>query len=212
MSYPRFHPILSRYSMVELAEIGLILQTISVMSAATAAVIGVRSYINSNKRAEDAKKKEQETRDRELETRQSQLFMQIYMRYLEPDLFSDNLIKLFKRGWKNAEDYDQKYDGNPDGANLDIVMAFWEGVAVLINRGMIDIGLVYELMPTNVTALWGRYGSLIKEKRSSGAPPKLYSLVEDLSIKLAEYARFRGDLVVTDYSARVLKPSENSMV
>jgi hypothetical protein len=57
--------------MVELAEIGLILQTISVMSAAKAAVIGVRSYINSNKRAEEAKKKEQETRDRELETRKA---------------------------------------------------------------------------------------------------------------------------------------------
>jgi hypothetical protein len=50
--------------MVDLAEIGVILQTISVMSAATAAVIGVRSYINANKRAEEAKHKEQETRDR----------------------------------------------------------------------------------------------------------------------------------------------------
>ncbi len=138
--------------------------------------------------------------------------MEIYMRYLEPDLFSDNLIKLFKRGWKNAEDYDKKYDGNPDGANLDMVMAFWEGVAVLINRGMIDISLVYELMPTNVTALWGRYEPLIKEKRASGAPPKLYSLVEDLSNKLAEYARLRGDEVVTNYSARALRPSKDSTV
>jgi hypothetical protein len=198
--------------MVDVQTIGLALQTVSVMSVATAAVVGVRSYINSNKRAEEAKKKEQETRDRELETRQSQLFMQIYMRYLEPDLFSDNLIKLFKRSWKNAEDYDKKYDGNPDGANLDMVMAFWEGVAVLINRGMMDIGLVYELMPTNVTALWGRYGPLIREKRVSGAPPRLYSLVEDLSGKLAEYARLRGDQVVTDYSARSLRPSGDSMV
>jgi len=56
--------------MVELAEIGLILQTISVMSAATAAVIGVRSYINSNKRAEEAKRKEQETRNLELKAQQ----------------------------------------------------------------------------------------------------------------------------------------------
>jgi len=48
--------------MVELAEIGLILQTIGVLSAATAAVIGVRSYINSNKRTEEARGRELETR------------------------------------------------------------------------------------------------------------------------------------------------------
>jgi hypothetical protein len=77
---------------------------------------------------------------------------------------------------------------------------------------MMDIGLVYELMPTNVTALWGRYGGLIREKRVSGAPPRLYSLVEDLSGKLGEYARLRGDQVVTDYSARSLRPSGDSMV
>jgi hypothetical protein len=71
--------------MVELAEIGLILQTISVMSAATAAVIGVRSYINSNKRADEARKKEQETQElalkaqqHNLETRQAQLFMNLF--------------------------------------------------------------------------------------------------------------------------------------
>jgi hypothetical protein len=136
--------------------------------------------------------------------------MQIYMRYLEPDLFSDNLVKLFRRSWKDAADYAKKYDDNPDGANLGIVMAFWEGVAVLINRGMIDISLVYELMPTNVTATWGRYGGLINEWRVSGSPPRLYCLVEELSDKLAEYARVRGDQVVTDYSSPSLRPSPDS--
>jgi hypothetical protein len=82
-------------------------------------------------------------------------------------------------------------------------MAFWEGVAVLINRGMIDIARA---------ALWGRYGPLIKEWRVSGAPPHLYSLVEDLSNKLAEYARKRGDPVVSEYSKRNLRPSEDSTV
>jgi hypothetical protein len=47
--------------MVDLQTIGLVLQTVSVMSAATAAVIGVRSHINSNKRTEESKKKEQES-------------------------------------------------------------------------------------------------------------------------------------------------------
>jgi hypothetical protein len=44
--------------MVDLAEIGIILQTIGVLSAATAAVIGVRGYLESNKRAEEARRRE----------------------------------------------------------------------------------------------------------------------------------------------------------
>jgi hypothetical protein len=188
------------------------IQTISVAVAATSVVAFVINSIITSRKTEKTQELALKSQQQTLETRQTQLFMQIYMRYLEPDLFSDNLFKLFKRSWKNFEDYEKKYEGNPDGANLDMVMTFWEGVAVLINRGIIDISLVYEIVPTNVTALWGRFGSLIKEMRTRGYPPKLYSLVEDLSSKLVEYARLKGDSVVTDYSAPLLKPSEDSTV
>jgi hypothetical protein len=178
--------------------------------AATSVVAFVINSIITSRKTEKTQELALKSQQQTLETRQTQLFMQIYMRYLEPDLFSDNLFKLFKRSWKDAEDYAKKYDGNPDGANLDMVMTFWEGVSVLINRGIIDISLVYEIVPTNVTTLWGRFGSLIKEQRTRGAPPKLYILVEDLSSKLAEYARIRGDQVVTDYSSPSLRPSPDS--
>jgi len=57
--------------MVDVQTMGLIVQTIGVVGTLSAAIVGVRSYVNSNKRA-------QESRDRELETRQVQLFMQIF--------------------------------------------------------------------------------------------------------------------------------------
>ncbi len=60
--------------MVELKTINLLVQIVRVSAAEIATVIGVGSYINSNKRA-------QQTRDRELETRQAQLFMQLYDRW-----------------------------------------------------------------------------------------------------------------------------------
>jgi hypothetical protein len=69
--------------MVELETINMLVQIVGVSAAAIATVIGVRSYMISNKRAEEAKRKEQETRDRELETRQAQLFMQAFNRYYE---------------------------------------------------------------------------------------------------------------------------------
>ena len=147
--------------------------------------------------------------DLQLETRQTQLFMQIYMRYLEPDLFSSNFFKLMSREWDDSQDYVNKYGvggdvgaSSPDGADLNMLMTFYEGVAVLLNRKMIDMDLVYELMPTNVTALWGKYESLIKAFRASGgAPPKLYILVEELSAKITSHAEELGDPVMSNYGS-----------
>jgi hypothetical protein len=199
--------------MVDLGEI----QSAYYMVAATGVIVAAIYYVynmNATRKTQENAQKTQElmlkSQEQTLETRQTQLFMQIYMRYLEPDLFSDNLTKLFRRGWKDLDDYLRKYSDNPDGADLNRMMTFYEGVSVLINRGMIDIVLVYELMPTNVTALWSRYGQLIKEMRRSGAPPRLYCLVEELSDKLATYAKEQGDEVVTDYTMSGLRPSTES--
>ena len=49
----------------------LVVQTFGIVGTLTAATIAVRSYLISNKRAEEARK-------RELETRQVQLFMRLY--------------------------------------------------------------------------------------------------------------------------------------
>jgi hypothetical protein len=75
--------------LVELETINLLVQIVGVSSAAIATVLGVSSYINSSKRAEEAKKREQETRDRELETRQAQLLMQIFDRVSNKDFTRD---------------------------------------------------------------------------------------------------------------------------
>jgi len=171
-----------------MVEFSTILQFIQ----ATGIIVGVAYYIlniENNRRNQDL----------QLETRQTQLFMQIYMRYIESDLFSENLFKLFAREWTNFDDYVEKYGfaglkGNqPDGGDLNKMMTFYEGISVLLKRQMIDISLVYELMPTNVTALWGKYESLIKEIRTmDGAPPSLFILVEELAIQ--------GDQVLIQYS------------
>ncbi|MCJ7634540.1 DUF4760 domain-containing protein [Candidatus Bathyarchaeota archaeon] len=86
----------------------------------------------------------------------------------------------------------------PDGVTSSKLFSFYEGVAVLLQRSTIDIGLVYELMPTNVTVMWGKYGPLFKQMRVEYGWPQLFRLVEYLSDRLAEHARLRGDPVVTE--------------
>ena len=174
----------------------LIVQTIGVVGTLTAAAIAVRSYVNSNKRAEEARK-------RDLETRQAQLFMQIYLKY--QDVIMD-LGPLLRREWEDADDFVEKYMKTTpasDGVNLGNLMAYYEGVAVLLMKNMIDIDLVYELMPTNVTVLWSKYEGLVKEWRVKQNYPQLFRMVEWLSNRLVEYGKTRGDPLVMEYRVLV---------
>jgi hypothetical protein len=92
--------------MVELETINLLVQIVGVSATAIAAVVGVSSYINSNKRAEEAKRKEQDTRDRELETRQAQLLMGVFQSLVTPEMMEANL-KLQGIEMKKAEDWNK---------------------------------------------------------------------------------------------------------
>ena len=143
------------------------------------------------------------SQEQTLETRQTQLFMQIYMKYLEDDLFGKNYWILMRREWRDPAGYFEKYGTIPekesDGGDLNKMMTFYEGVAVLVNRKMIDVSLVYELMPTNVTAFWAKFEPLILYLRTHRGTPNLYKLVEDLSASISDYAVTRGDPVVTKY-------------
>ena len=80
--------------MVDLETINLLVQIVGVSATAIAAVVGVSSYISSNKRAE-------ENRRRELETRQAQLFMGIFQATTSKEFLTDTeeLIHIWK--WKD---------------------------------------------------------------------------------------------------------------
>ena len=146
--------------MVELAEIGIILQTIGVLSAATAAVIGVRSYINANKRAEEAGK-------RELETRQAQLFMQIQDK-ITSQAYLENLFEFLSADWKTAEDYKKMYGLNTKTeAKVSAVGYPLESIGVLVKKGLIDVSLVDDLMSWIIISFYERYLPVMDEDRKS---------------------------------------------
>jgi hypothetical protein len=173
--------------MVELAEIGLILQTISVMSAATAAVIGVRSYINSNKRAEDAKRKEQETRDRELETRQTQLFMGIYERQNQTE-FLRHYIKLYQTDVSDVEiSAKQLINDSEMLLSVNYIATFYEGLGVLVKEGLIDIRYVALLFAGMTRMLWEKYEKVFFRVRLDFSMPRFVSEYEYLYRALIDY-------------------------
>ncbi|MGD0805144.1 MAG: hypothetical protein ABSA11_13850 [Candidatus Bathyarchaeia archaeon] len=171
--------------LVTLQATAYVAQVVGVIGTLTAAFIGVRSYINSNRRT-------QETRDRELDTRQAQLFTQIYEEFRDPD-FVERYFEIMSREWKDPEDYYRKYPFPKK--NILSVENYFEGIAVLLKRGWIDADLIYDIFPTNVTAFWQKYESIVKDWRVRADMPNYFSLIEFLSNELNRVAVGRGDSV-----------------
>ncbi len=170
--------------MVDLQTLSLIVQIVGVSATATAAVVGVSTYINSNRRAEDARRKEQETRDRELETRQAQLFMQVYSRWSEKDFVDAwNLVcNVDPPVYKNVDEYIRKYSKENPEYDLKVtqINAMLEGVGVLVKKGLIDISYVDDLFSGMVIRHWEAMRPFIMEWRVRVNEPQSLEWLEYL--------------------------------
>ncbi len=179
--------------MVGLVEIGIVLQTIGVLSAATAAVIGVRSYINSNKRAEEAKKKEQETRERELSTRQAQMFMNIYNQLITKE-FTKALHTFYSHKWSNWAEYQETLK-DPDFQEAQgIIGTYYEGLGVLVREGYLDIRLIALLICGQTLLVWGKFKPIINEAREELGFSRFMSESEYLYDELLNYLKLHPEL------------------
>lgn len=69
-------------------------------------------------------------------------------------------------------------------------------------KDMIDVDLVYELMPTMANAFWKRYEPLIHQFSTELNYPQLFRPVEYLSNRMVEHAHKRGDPVVLSYARK----------
>jgi hypothetical protein len=176
--------------MVELAEIGLILQTISVMSAATAAVIGVRSYINSNKRAGEAKQKEQETRDRELETRKLQFVTSITSQLLSEE-GQRRYGELMNMEWKDYDDFERKYGSDYNLDNTAKRMSVWKTyntLGMLVREKLIEPEVIYRINDVNPCYMWSKFKDIMPEWQKRYGGGEVFSDFEFLSDELLRIA------------------------
>ncbi|MGD0805822.1 MAG: hypothetical protein ABSA11_17305 [Candidatus Bathyarchaeia archaeon] len=145
----------------------LIVQTCGVVGTLLAATIGVRSYVNSNKRAEDVKKKEQETRDRELETRKLQFMISFVQNYYNVE-GSRRLVDLLNMQWKDWDDFERRYgsDNNPEyTAKLTTHLNYLEMVGTMLKDKMIDPETLYNMNGVNVIFLYMKFKDYLTYER-----------------------------------------------
>jgi hypothetical protein len=120
------------------------LQTVSVMIAALSVVVGVTYYIFNLRMT--------------LETRQAQLFMQLYSIYESKDFMKD-YTDIWRYEYTDINDWMQKYHPlkNPEAyASFMRIGRFYEGVGILVEKKLIPMELVVQLMREAILFNWDR--------------------------------------------------------
>jgi len=120
------------------------LQTLSMIVAAASVVLGVIYYLYNLRTT--------------LETRQASLFMQLYSIYESKDFLKD-YTDLWKYEYTDINDWMQKYHPvkNPEAyASFMRIGRFYEGVGILIEKKLISMDLVVELMREAIIFNWDR--------------------------------------------------------
>jgi len=152
------------------------IQTISIVVAAAGVFIAAINSIISSRRSA---KNDQLT----LETRQAQLFMQVYnrwsstevtkgygfLRYKYPDLKGEELFRV------PTDDYDEEQFVAVHSMNQ-----YFEGIAVLVETGLLDITLVENLFSRRIIWFWERMQTFIEFTRKHLNDPTQYDSIERL--------------------------------
>jgi hypothetical protein len=116
----------------------------------------------------------------QLETRQAQLFMQIYSQWNTLE-FGLQYEKTMRMEFTDFNDFNEKYLGDIEAYTGWRMMArFFEGIGVLVQRGLIDVTLVDDLMSGETMRFYERFQPLIKEFRERMNWPQAVEWVEYL--------------------------------
>jgi len=128
----------------------------------------------------------------QLETRQAQLFMNLFQTYRSPEFVEimDHVIYRL-----DIEDWDDAVEKIHPVLNPEMrvrwfsVGTFFEGLGVLVRRGLIDISLVDDSLGNTIKMLWEKMGPVETESRKRFEIPRLF---DDFEYLYNEILRYEG--------------------
>lgn len=115
-------------------------------------------------------------------TRQAQLFMGVYDQFSR----SDTLKRLFQTidNFEHCEPGKKPAILEEDIESFYSVMAFFEGIGVLVCKKLIDVHLVADLISGPTIRLWRSVGNYVKSERERLERPQVWEWTEYLSSEI----------------------------
>ena len=173
-------------------------QTATVLITGISVIIAAVNSIYSSRRAEAQRALTLKTQQQALETRQAQLFMQVYhrwssievtkgygfLRYQYPDISGKQLYNL------TVDPYDEE-----KFVTVHSLYQYFEGLAVLVEEGLIDIDLVKNLFSRRIIWFWERMEELslfirqhLKDPTQYDSLERLYYILKQREQQAADFA------------------------
>jgi hypothetical protein len=114
--------------------------------------------------------------------------MQVYNRWADREM-SKMEFEFQDWDWDDYEDWERKYESNVDSLSLRATIGkYYEGIGVLVERGLIDPTLVDDLMSTAILMYWEKFEPIIKEARVRSGYPQRAEYQEFLYNKIKAIA------------------------
>ncbi len=130
-------------------------ETISIVFTGLSVSLAAFYYISTLRNA-------QRTQQLTLETRQAQLFMQIYDRWSSREI-TEMEFEFRNWEWDEYDDFERKYSDIKSTSLRAVLGKYYEGIGVLIKRGLIDPTLVDDLMSSAILNYWEKWGPVVEE-------------------------------------------------
>lgn len=151
------------------------LQTISIM-------VGIAYYLM-------ILQNQQKSQKTALDTRQAQLFMPIYAKFYDKEFMKD-YVTIMSWEWDDYDDFMLKHgaDNLDDWSTIMAWTDYFEGLGVLVNRGLIEVSFIDDLISGMVIGFWEKYGDYIMEFRTRANYPQFAEFCEYLYVEIKSIA------------------------
>jgi len=99
--------------------------------------------------------------------------------------------------WDDYDDFTRKYDSSVNLENFAMRYHnwnFWEGMGLLLKKGLVDKEMIYYLLGGGFGVLftWDKFGSVIKEMRVQLDLPEYFMWFEYLAEEMRKVAEEKG--------------------
>jgi len=164
------------------------IQSILTLLTLISVPIGVFYHIMTLNNTRKSQLLTQKAQEQALETRQAQLFMNLYEVYRSIE-FRRLYYEIRGWSWTNPEEWREKYSipNNPEAASKFFsVMGYFEGMGLLVKKGLVDVEMVDELLKILVYGIWEQYRDIVFETRQRMKLPHYLANYEYLYDELKE--------------------------
>jgi hypothetical protein len=135
----------------------------------TASIIYYAYILNNANKTRELQLKAQQQAE---ETRQTQLYMNLWSKWDSED-FMKHYLRILSWEFTGYEDWSTKYGLSGDRDDLlsyGLIETFFEGIGVLVKRGLLDVSMIDDFMSSELEIYWLKMKTVVDGMRNTGWP------------------------------------------